>query len=67
MVRDKVLRWMSAAWLFIVIGMGMVLTADVPFASAVRRRGSRHVLRVDDRLVGSRIGDRGVTRPKAHP
>ena len=33
MARDKVLRWMNVSWLFIVIGMGIVLTADVPFAS----------------------------------
>lgn len=32
-VRDKVLRWMNLSWIFIVIGMGLVLTADVPFAS----------------------------------
>lgn len=33
MVRDRVLRWINLSWLFIVVGMGIVLTADVPFAS----------------------------------
>jgi len=32
MVRDKVLRWMNLSWMFIVVGLGIVMTADVPFA-----------------------------------
>lgn len=31
-VHDKVLRWMNMAWFLVVAGMGIVMTADVPFA-----------------------------------
>lgn len=32
MVRDTVLRWMNTSWIILVVGLGIVMTADVPFA-----------------------------------
>ena len=32
MIRDHVLRWMNLSWVFLVVGLGIVMTADVPFA-----------------------------------
>ena len=58
MVHDKVLRWMNLAWIFIVIGMGIVLTADVPFASLFNAEdpGSYYAWMIGSWGAGSVIG-----------